>query len=222
MVYPDGVGARAFLDDHAALAVALLDLLEARWSTVWLDAACAQADLLLDQFEDTERGGFYFVGKAHNELPQHSKPFTDDATPSGNGLAVQALLRLGWLIGEPRYLLAAERVLRAGWEVLQDLPHGCASLLKGLQLQVSTPPILIARLANQQESERWRSAIHQARMQGAHVLTLAAAEHLLPQALEDKRWLAGGRVYWCEGMRCLPRFDSPIALEAQLSKRATG
>ena len=50
------------------------------------------ADVLLEQFEDPERGGFYFTGRDHEQLIHRPKPGHDNATPSGNGVAAYALL----------------------------------------------------------------------------------------------------------------------------------
>jgi uncharacterized protein YyaL (SSP411 family) len=44
---------------------------------------------------------------------KRSKSFTDEATPAGNGIAAYVLQRMGHLLGESRYLDAAEQTLRA-------------------------------------------------------------------------------------------------------------
>ena len=49
----------AYLDDHAFLLDALLELLQARWDTAHLDFAIEVAELLLQHFEDREGGGFH-------------------------------------------------------------------------------------------------------------------------------------------------------------------
>ncbi len=59
--------------------------------------------VLREQFEDPEAGGFYFTGRDHEQLIHRPKPGHDNATPSGNGVAVFALQRLAALTGEDRY-----------------------------------------------------------------------------------------------------------------------
>ncbi|TLY46682.1 MAG: thioredoxin domain-containing protein, partial [Gammaproteobacteria bacterium] len=117
----------AYLDDHAFLLDALIECLQCRWSDRDLVWALALADALLERFEDRERGGFYFTAHDHEALPQRPKPFADEAIPSGNGVAARALLRLGHLIGQTRYLDAAERTLRAAYPVMQQMPAACAT-----------------------------------------------------------------------------------------------
>ena len=64
------------------------------------------------RFEDRERGGFWFTSHDHERLYHRTKPAHDNATPSGNGIAAQALIALGHLASEPRYVDAAERAVR--------------------------------------------------------------------------------------------------------------
>ncbi|HET9446727.1 MAG TPA: thioredoxin domain-containing protein, partial [Steroidobacteraceae bacterium] len=119
----------AYLDDYAFLLDALLELLQTRWRSSDLQLATALADALLEHFTDREHGGFYFTADDHEQLIHRSKSFGDEAVPAGNGVAAQALTRLGLLLGETRYLDAAARTLRAAWAPLERYPHAHASML---------------------------------------------------------------------------------------------
>ncbi|MGD9842003.1 MAG: thioredoxin domain-containing protein, partial [Steroidobacteraceae bacterium] len=112
----------AYLDDYAFLLAGLLELLQTRWRSSDLHWATELAEVLLKHFADTQRGGFYFTADDHETLIHRSRTFSDEATPAGNAIAAQCLLRLGYLLGEPRYLAAAEQTLRADWIALQDHP----------------------------------------------------------------------------------------------------
>ena len=58
----EGVAAlNAYLDDHAFLLAALLEMMQTRFRRADFDWACALADVLLARFEDNERGGFWFT-----------------------------------------------------------------------------------------------------------------------------------------------------------------
>lgn len=218
VAYGNTPAGRGFLDDYAALGLGLLDLCEAHWRAEWLDFAQTLAEAMLADFEDVDGGGLWFTAHDQPPLPQRPKPCIDEATPAGNGMAAQLLLRLGGLLGEPRYLVAAERILRAAWPTMTALPQGCASLLDALLDWRTPPPLLIARLADANEHARWEPALQALQRDGARVFIVPAEASLVPEAIEDKRWLRGGRVYWCEGLTCLPRFDSPVALEAQAAR----
>ena len=76
---------------------------------------------MLAHFAAPADGGFYFTGSDHEALISRLKTFSDEALPAGNGW-LRALLRYGYLLGEPRYLVAAERMLRAGWRGHPQVP----------------------------------------------------------------------------------------------------
>ena len=46
---------------------------------------------------------------------------------------------MGHLLGETRYLEAAERTLRAAWLAIKRFPHGHMSLLDALEEYLSRP-----------------------------------------------------------------------------------
>ena len=122
----------AYLDDYAFLIDAILALLQCRWDQRWLDMAIQLADQLLDSFEDKQHGGFFFTSHDHEKLIQRSKTFMDDAIPCGNGIAASSLTKLGHLLGEPRYLQAAESTLRAAWSSIDRYPSAHNTLLHAL------------------------------------------------------------------------------------------
>lgn len=68
-------------------------------------------------------GGFWFTAHDHEALMHRGKPFSDDSLPDGIGVGAAWLGRLGHLLGETRYLEAAERTLAAGWTRLVEMPH---------------------------------------------------------------------------------------------------
>ena len=57
---------------------------------------------MIDEFADAEQGGFFFTGNRHEALIARQKDVHDNATPSGNGMAATALIRLGALDGTRR------------------------------------------------------------------------------------------------------------------------
>jgi len=204
----------AYLDDHAFLLDALLERLQQRWDTATLDIARALAEALLQRFEDKAQGGFWFTAHDHEPLPARSKPWLDESLPSGNGVAARALLRLGHLLGEPRYLDAAEGTLRAAWPTLQDAPHACAALLLALQDVLQPRPHLVVR-APQAALAAWRERLdptRDARLDAYFIANTEAAPAALPQVPD-----AAAQAAWlCVGTRCLAPVHTPLALRAAL------
>jgi uncharacterized protein YyaL (SSP411 family) len=207
----------AYLDDHAFLLDALLEVLQSRWDSAHLALAVELAELLLEHFEDPEDGGFFFTANDHEALIHRPKPLADEAVPSGNGIAAFALQRLGFLLGETRYLDAAERCLRASWRALAEYPHGHVSLLTALEEYLEHPEIVVIRGAAD-EIARWRDAAAKVYAPRRLVFAIDADASDLPGALAERRASDGETIaYRCLGTHCELPVTTWEALAAQLS-----
>jgi uncharacterized protein len=191
----------AYLDDHAFLAWGLLELLQARWHGPWLAWAIELAETMLVHFEDRETGGFFFTADDHESLILRPKTFGDDATPAGNGIAARLLLRLGFLLGEPRYLDAAERTLRAAWSLLERYPHGHTTLLMALE-ELTEPPTVVVLRGATDDLAVWRAELDKLYDPRRLVLAVPSDAADLPAALADKRPQTGTVAYVCRGTTC--------------------
>jgi len=129
----------AYLDDHAFLLNALLDVFEDDADSSLLREATALGTALIDRFEDREGGGFFFTASDHEALVHRSKPAFDGSIPSGNSAAVQGLLRLHHYAGDERFLAAAERALTAFQSGMVKNPFGFANMIAALDFHVRRP-----------------------------------------------------------------------------------
>ena len=209
----------AYLDDHALLADALLELAQARWDADHLRFAIELAELLLAHFEDADNGGFFFTADDHEALLHRSKPLADEAIPSGNGIAARALLRLGFLLGDDRYVSAAERTLRAAWQAMTEYPHGHVSLITALEEYLQPPEIVILR-GDPAEIGRWAHDAAGIYAPRRLVFAIPAAEQGLPGHLALREPAEDGPVaYVCEGTRCSLPVTTWPALAALLGHK---
>jgi len=210
----------AYLDDHAFLLDALLELLQARWDSSLLEFAIQVAELMLAHFEDREDGGFFFTADDHEALIHRPKPLADEAVPSGNGIAAFSLQRLGFLLGDTRYLDAAERALRASWRAITEYPHGHVSLLTALEEYLQHPEIIVIR-GDTEEINRWRDAAARLYAPRRLVFAIDADAPDLPGALSFRAALSGETVaYRCLGTHCEMPVTTWEALAVQLSESA--
>jgi uncharacterized protein YyaL (SSP411 family) len=204
--YKDGrAHLAAYLDDYAFLADALLELLQARWRSSDLDFARELAEALLDRFEDKESGGFFFTARDHEHLIHRSKTFADESVPSGNSVAASMLCRLGYLLGETRYLEAAERTLRAGWAGVQDYPRAHMSLVNALEDYLSALQILVIRGVGL-SATHWGNELGKIYAPTRMIFAIPN-DAQLPVALAAKRPSETTVAYLCSGMTC----SAPLA-----------
>jgi uncharacterized protein YyaL (SSP411 family) len=129
----------AYLEDYAFYADGLLHLYQATFDTKWLHIAHELIDTMLRLFHDDQNGGFFGTSSDHETLIQRPKDVDDNATPSGNSVAVEVLLKLSVLTGDDKYRQEAARVLRKLGPMVEKHPYGFARLLGALDFYLSAP-----------------------------------------------------------------------------------
>ena len=212
----DEVALDAYLDDHAFLLAALLEAMQTRFRRHDYDLAVRVADVLLDRFEDRERGGFWFTSHDHERLFHRTRPAHDNATPSGNGIAAQALIALGHLAAQPRYVEAAERTVNVFAAGLAESPGSQSTLLVALE-QLLVPPSTVVLAGAADETRAWQRALERTLRPDVATVDLARAE--VPDALRKGPAPDAGAVAWvCRGMRCLPPLATYEAIRAALAE----
>ncbi|OOG24780.1 thioredoxin domain-containing protein [Thioalkalivibrio denitrificans] len=205
----------AYLDDHAYLLDAILELLQVRWRSADLTFAREIAEILLAHFEDHEEGGFYFTADDHESLIQRPKTFADESMPSGNGVAALALGRLGHLLGEPRYLEAAERTVRLAAGLMDQAPMAHTSLITAFEEQLYLPKLVILR-GDPPAITSWHERLSVDYAPRRLVFAIPADAPDLPEALAAKAPKGEAVAYVCTGTTCSAPVTDPDALLEQL------
>lgn len=203
----------AYLDDHAFLLNAALEMLQTEFRPRDMDFAVQLADALLARFEDQQNGGFYFTSHDHETLIQRTKTAQDNATPSGNGITAQALLRLSEITGETRYHDAAERALVLFFPLMEKAASQCCSLNTALG-ELLQPPELLVLIGAQKETAAWRATVSNNYAPQRMVIALTGNEGGLPATL-NKPKETSTTAWLCRGTQCLPPIsDREILLTA--------
>ncbi len=204
----------AYLDDYAYLLDAVLELLQARWRSEDLRFAVQLAEVLLTHFEDKQHGGFYFTADDHEQLIHRPKPLADDATPAGNGVTAYSLNRLGHLLGETRYLDAAERALKAAWSDITRAPYAHDTMLLALEEVLHPPQIVILR-GEPAALREWQSLCVSGYAPRRLCFAITPNETQLPGTLALRAPKDKPIAYLCEGHVC----GAPITELAELELR---
>ncbi|MFL6374729.1 MAG: thioredoxin domain-containing protein [Pyrinomonadaceae bacterium] len=122
-----------YVEDYANVADALIVLYEATGEIEWLTRTWELADTMITEFWDEETGGFFFTSNDHEELVVRNKDFYDNATPSGNSVGADVLLRLAKLTGEEKYERFATAILRLTASMLRRYPQGFGRALSAIE-----------------------------------------------------------------------------------------
>ena len=192
----------AYLDDHAMLLSAVLELLQARWNQDHLDFAIALAETIMEKFEDSGSGGFFFSAADQATPVARLRPLQDDATPGGNGVAARALESLGHLTGEQRFLEAAGRTLSGSYEEQVQHPLAHATLLLALNDHLQPPMQVLITGSDEEEMQEWKAVIAGHHRVNCYLLGPGSGE--LPAIPGLHEPVDQTHAYICEGLRCLP------------------
>jgi uncharacterized protein YyaL (SSP411 family) len=123
---------------------------------------------------------------------------------------------LGYLLGEGRYLEAAQRTLRSAWLVLEKYPHAHTTLLASLE-ELLHPPETIVLRGEESVITSWARELHKLYAPRRLVVAIPANAGQLPAALIEKTAPTNHAVaYVCHGSVCSAPVDSLGGLVARL------
>jgi uncharacterized protein len=209
-----------FLEDHAAVALGLIDLYGLTFERRWLDAARTIADQMLAHFWDADAGMFFDTASDHEQLITRPRDITDNAHPSGSSLAVELLLRLAELLHDPELRRRASWALETLAEPLSRYPSAFGHLLGAADMAVHGA--VEVAIAGDPAAPDHRALAGELAKHYVPSLVLAGG---LPEASEgialmDDRVLRGGQAtaYVCRQYLCEEPTGNPGDLPVQLDR----
>jgi hypothetical protein len=205
------------LEAYAFLASGVLELYQATLKVEHLDFAVALSESMMERFYDAEDGGFWQSAPGASDLILRVKDDFDGAIPSGNSVAVCALLKLAAITGRAEFREAAERSLRLFAERLTQIPQAVPNLLAGLDFMLEEPlRIVIAGNPDSTDGRALLRAAHAAYQPNKVVLGVSGAVEEFARTLP----VNGGEVtaYLCAGSFCRPPTRDPEEIAGFLDR----
>ena len=225
----NGVAGRpGFADDHALMASACLTLFETTFEPAWFDRATELTGELRRLFPDREAGGFFMTGADADALLVRPKELYDNATPSGNSVAADLLLRLSAFTGDATFEAEAVSALRLVGDALPRAPGAFGQALCALDRLLG--PTRAVAIVGEPERDDTRALVIEAnrrRYRPNIVLAVSAdddadARRAVP-LLRDRAAIGGrATAYVCEGFSCRVPVAEPDALTEQLAEAVGG
>jgi uncharacterized protein YyaL (SSP411 family) len=208
-----------YLEDYSFLIDALVNLYEATFDPRWIDEALRLADVMVVQFWDSADGGFFFTGRDHESLIARGKDPHDNATPSGNSMAVTGLLRLVKLTGRGDLWQKAERTLRLYSGLLASHPYVAGQMLVALDFYLG--PVKEIAIIGDTEMEETRRVLQTVRrgFRPDQVIALRLPSATAPASLPllaDKTSHGAVTTYVCQDFACQAPLVGAAAVEASL------
>ena len=220
--YKNGVSRiDAFLEDYGAVGNALMTVYEATLEPHWLDEIRWIAERLIELFWSEGEGTFYDTPSDGEVLIVRPRDVMDNATPSGNSLAVELLLRTAHLFGDERHRRIAEQVLEREGGSMARFPAAFGRLLSTLDRTVASPIeiAIIGERSDRATRELLATALapYLPNRTMAGIAPGEVLDHSIP-LLEGRQEASAGAAtaYLCEGYACRAPVNAPGALAEQL------
>ena len=208
----------AYLEDYAYLIDALVTLYEATFEPRWIDSARALARVMIEQFWDEAEGGFFYTGNTHEALIARNKDPHDNATPSGNSMAVTGLLRLGKLTGDGELVDKATRTLQLFRGLMARSPTAAGQMLNALDFFLG--PVkeiaVVGEKTNPEVVEVLRLLRRPFRPHQVVAWKAKDSKVTLP-LLQDRTALGEVTTYVCENFTCQAPIVGTKALQESLA-----
>ena len=227
-----------YLEDYSYLIEGLLELYQTTFDPRWFSAAHELAETMIAHFQAPEGvqlartgqlpsnasgiAGFYDTSDDHQTLITRPRDLQDNATPSGNAMAVTALLKLAGLSDETRYVDLAHETLAQIQPMMAQFPLGFGQWLQALSYTLAKPKeIAIVGDLGSADTQALLNVVRsgyqpfQAAARGAPS-ALASAVPLL----QDRGLVKGhAAAYVCREFACQAPVTSPLELEKLLDVR---
>jgi uncharacterized protein YyaL (SSP411 family) len=176
---------------------------------------------LVEEFWDDDGGGFFYTGRSGEQLIVRNKDFFDNATPSGNSVAAEALLRLSHITGNEQHRRRATTIFRLMHDALTRYPSAFGHALGALDFYLSTPKEIVLIGASDLGEVRDLAREVWARYLPNKVVVQAVegdtrGAELVPLLLERTAQSGRATAYVCENYTCRQPVTSAEELSRQL------
>jgi hypothetical protein len=208
-----------FLEDYAALILALLELYQTDFENTWFDHALELTEQMISLFNDPT-GGFFDTPEDGEQLVIRPKDLQDNAIPCGNSMACEALLRMAALTGRADFRQKMGSMLEKVAELAVRYPLGFCRWLSALDIALSDiKQIAVVGDLNSQDARSMIAFLHD----GYHPHWITAASSLplpeqAPELLRNRPMMSGKTTaYVCQGFVCNQPVTDKISFEKQLA-----
>jgi uncharacterized protein YyaL (SSP411 family) len=202
------------LEDYSGVAWGLTLAYEAVHERRYLDAANGLLEQIRTRFRDNENGDFFDTPIDHEKLITRPKDFFDNATPSGNSIACDVLLRHALLFGREEYAQEATRALEAIFPLVEKYPSGFGYVLGVASWRAGQPKeIAITGSTGSESFQALKRTVgqeflpHRVLVAGAGSADLPLMQHRDQQPI---------KAYVCEAYMCTEPTDDPARLRELL------
>ncbi|HEX8220392.1 MAG TPA: thioredoxin domain-containing protein [Chloroflexia bacterium] len=211
----------AFAEDYAFYANGLVSLYEATFEPRWIAAARSLVATLMEHFWDGETGGFFSTSDFHEALVARPKEWYDNAIPSANAEAAEALFRLYLLTTETDYEQYALDTMRPLLDKLGRAPTAFGRMLCALDFYLGSP-VEVALIGDMPSGEMQEMLQAVWRPYAPNKVVAASypgdegASTIVPLLADRPQVQGRATAYVCRNYICEAPTTDPLEVEAKL------
>ena len=210
-----------FLEDYGALGNACLSLYEATLDARWLTEASWIADAVVAHFWSPEERVFHDAPADGEALLVRPRDIMDNATPSGNSLAVELLVRLAALTGSAAHGEIAEAVFERERGTMERYPSAVGRLLTAA-IAHATPRLEVTLVGSPPELSGMLDAAHRRAHPNRMIAGGDPADATIAALpVMEGRLDRSGEAFVCLGTTCREPVSTAAALDAALARAHT-
>jgi uncharacterized protein len=208
------VAVPGFLEDHALLALADLELFLATGEQVWFTRASELAADAHTRFHDADAGGWFQTAHDAEQLYLRPKDTWDNAVPAGTSVMVEVCLLLAALTGELTWRDRAAEGIRLFQEGARTMATGYGWLLRQVE-GLAAGPREIAIVGRPGPERDALASVARTSVRPGTVTVVADVDHGDAVPLLAHRGEQDGRpaAYVCRDLVC----DRPVSTPSDLA-----
>ena len=189
----------------------------------WIEEAIGLTETMIAEFGDEGGDLLFDTGASHETLVARPRDLQDGATPAGNSVAADVLLKLAAMTGNEGYHRRATGILRALARPMAEHPTAFGRFLSALEFALGTPrEVAIAGERGDPVVEALAAPVYRRYEPNAVVGFADPADPTIADLLPflAERPIRGGvaTAYLCERYACLPPVTDPEDLTIQLEQ----
>ena len=212
----------AVLEDYGASILGFLSLYQSDPQPQWFEMAVRLAEEMIVHFQHPQ-GGFYDTRDDQTDLIFRPRDLQDNATPSGNALAVTALLQLSFYTGRVEWEEIAERMLANIGPSASRYPTAFACWLSAADFYANpvAEVAIVGDLAAPGTKELIKVLWSEYRPDMVSACATLPVPPTSPMLIQDRQMVNHlPTAYVCERMTCQLPVNGPEDLRKQLIRRA--
>jgi len=214
--YHDKPYFNAYLDDYAFLSKACIEFLKIDWNEKDFRFLESLTDILLDDFQDKENGGFYYTSDTHEELIYRPKSYMDESLPSGNSIATDVLSELYELTGNNKYIKASDRSISSAADSINRSKFShCSLYLAAPNIRISKKLIIIR--CELEKIDEYKKNIYALNNMNDNVYFIDNNQSVTIKGIKEKITQGGFTAYICQNNTCSEPIKDYESLSAVIS-----